>query len=283
MSGKLTLLTLLALGAFMAFDPLSRMIFYPDAHLVATPRDLGLKYRDVELEVEGGGRSHGWLVPGPGEKTILWFHGNAGNISHRLDNIRLLHDLVGASILIIDYGGYGHSDGEPSEARMYADARAARRYLRDHGVTQEQTVYFGRSLGSAVALDLALESPPARLILETPFESIRAMAGTLLPSILARLVPQRFDSLSRIGRIRCPVLFIHGDADEIVPFEHSRALFAAAPEPKTFYEIRGAGHNDTYLIGGEPYFAAIREFITNAPPAPTAEGIRIPSRPRSGP
>lgn len=247
----------------MAFDPLSRMIFYPDSYLVGTPRDLGLEYSDVELEVAGGGRSHGWLIPGPGEKTILWFHGNAGNISHRLDNIRLLHDLVGARILIIDYGGYGHSDGEPSEARMYADARAALRYVRDLGVTPERTVYFGRSLGSAVALELALESPPARLILETPFESLRAMAGTLLPAPLARIVPQRFDNLSRVGRVRCPVLFIHGDGDEIVPFEHSRALFAAAPEPKFFHRIRGAGHNDTYLVGGEKYFAAIREFIAD--------------------
>jgi fermentation-respiration switch protein FrsA (DUF1100 family) len=146
---------------------------------------------------------------------------------------------------------------------MYADARAALRYVRDLGVTPERTVYFGRSLGSAVALELALESPPARLILETPFESLRAMAGTLLPAPLARIVPQRFDNLSRVGRVRCPVLFIHGDGDEIVPFEHSRALFAAAPEPKFFHRIRGAGHNDTYLVGGEKYFAAIREFIAD--------------------
>lgn len=247
----------------MVFDPLSRMIFYPDSYLVGSPRDIGLEYEDVELEVAGGGRSHGWLIPGPGDKTILWFHGNAGNISHRLDNIRLLHDLVGSSILIIDYGGYGHSDGEPSEARMYADARAALRYLRERGVEPEQTVYFGRSLGSAVALELALESPPARLILETPFESIRAMARTLLPASLARIVPQRFDNLSRIDRVLCPVLFIHGDRDEIVPAEQGRALFAAAREPKSFHIIRGAGHNDTYAVGGEKYFAAIRDFIAD--------------------
>lgn len=259
-----TVLALAILGVLMVFDPLSRMIFFPDPHLVGTPRDLGLDYEDVELTVPGGGRTHGWWVPAPpgvDAKTLVWFHGNAGNISHRLDNIRLLHDLVGVAILIIDYGGYGLSDGDPSEARMYADARAAADHLRRRGVDPAQTVYFGRSLGSAVALDLALEVPPARLILETPFESVRAMAGTLLPSSLARMVPNRFDNLTKIAGLRCPVLIIHGDRDEIVPFSHGQTLYAAAPQPKRFHRIRGAGHNDTYVIGGAEYFAAIADFI----------------------
>lgn len=245
----------------MVFDPLSRLIFYPDSQLIGTPADLGLEYRDVVLEIPGNGRTHGWLIPGSSDKTMLWFHGNAGNISHRLHNIRLLHDLVGVGVFIIDYGGFGRSDGDPSEERMYADARAALSYLRSIGVGAEKTVYFGRSLGSAVALDLALESPPAKLILETPFLSIRAMAGTLLPTALAHVVPQRFDNLAKIGKLRCPVLIIHGDRDEIVPFRQGRALFDAAPPPKYFHEIRGAGHNDTYIVGGESYFAAIREFV----------------------
>ncbi len=257
----LVLFTLVIGGAPMAFDPIGNMIFFPDADLVATPRNIGLDYEDVYLEVAGGGRSHGWLIPGNDDRTILWFHGNAGNISHRLDNIRLLHDLVGAGILIIDYGGYGRSDGEPSEQRMYADARAALSFVRGRGVSTEHTVYFGRSLGSAVALDLAVEHPPAKLILETPFESLRAMAGSLLPATLARIVPQRFDNLSKIGRIQSPVLFIHGDRDEIVPFEHSRTLFTNAPEPKEHYAIPGATHNDTYFVGGAKYFAKIKEFL----------------------
>jgi fermentation-respiration switch protein FrsA (DUF1100 family) len=250
----------------MAFDPIGSMIFFPDPYLVATPGDLGLDYDDVELRVDGGGRSHGWFVPGDGDDTILWFHGNAGNISHRLDNLRLLHDLVGASILIIDYGGYGRSDGEPSEERMYADARAALHSLRERGISAANTVYFGRSLGSAVALDLAVDEPPAKLILETPFESLRAMAGALVPAPLARLVPQRFDNLGKIARIRCPVLFLHGDRDEIVPFEHSLRLYDAAPEPKRHYRIPGAGHNDTYVVGGAAYFETIRRFIEDESP-----------------
>ena len=245
----------------MIFDPLSRLIFYPDSHLIGTPADIGLEYRDVDLEIPGGGRTHGWLIPGTSEKTMLWFHGNAGNISHRLHNIRLLHDLIGIGVFIIDYGGYGRSDGDPSEERMYADARAALRYLRATGVGAEQTVYFGRSLGSAVALDLAVESPPARLILETPFLSIRDMAGTLFPAFMTQIVPRRFENISKIGRLRCPVLFLHGERDEIVPFEQGRALFDAAPEPKFFHAISGAGHNDTYIVGGVDYFAAIRDFL----------------------
>ena len=244
----------------MAFDPIGRFLYFPDEYLIASPGDLGLPFEDVELEV-GGELTHGWLLPGSEPQTILWFHGNAGNISHRLDNLRLLHDSVGASILIIDYGGYGRSGGTPSESRMFADARAALRFVGDRGTPIEQTIYFGRSLGSAVALDLAVEHPPARLILETPFESIRAMAATLFPRPLTQLVPQQFDNLSKVGRLQCPVMFIHGDRDEIVPFNQGRALYDAAPDPKRFHRIDGAGHNDTYIVGGQPYFDAIRDFI----------------------
>ncbi len=249
------------LGMAMVFDPLGKLIFFPDDYLVSTPKELGLDYEDVDLRTSDGGRTHAWLIPGPREEIVLWFHGNAGNISHRLDNIRLLHDRVGVSILIVDYGGYGDSDGDPSERRMYADARAARSFVVDRGFPTEAVIYFGRSLGSAVALDLALEHPPAKLILETPFESIRAMAATLVPPALARLVPQRFDNLSKIAELRVPVLFIHGDYDAIVPIDHGRALFAEAAEPKHFYEIHSATHNDTYIVGGEDYFAAWREFL----------------------
>ncbi len=242
-------------------DPLSRLIFFPEKHLAATPADLGLAYEDVDLVNADGEQTHGWFVPGPGKQVLLWFHGNAGNISHRLDNLRLLHDMVGTSILIIDYGGFGRSSGIPSEHRMYSDARLALTFITERGFAPSQTIYFGRSLGSAVAIQLATESAPARLILETPFESIRAMAGTLVPSAMARVIPQRFDNLSKVPGLSCPVLFIHGDRDELVPFAHSETLYRASPEPKEFHRIAGAGHNDTYIIGGSAYFAAIASFI----------------------
>jgi len=245
----------------MAFDPIGRFIFFPDDDLIATPADIRLPFEDIELPVAGGETTHGWLVPGPADITLIWFHGNAGNISHRLDNLRLLHDLVGATVAIIDYGGYGRSTGTPSETRMFADARATRRFVIDHGTDPERLVYFGRSLGSAVALDLAVDQPPAKLILETPFTSLRAMAETLFPRALAKLVPQQFDNLAKIGRVRCPLLFLHGDRDEIVPFAHSLELFEAAPQPKQFHRIHGATHNDTYIVGGAEYFETIRNFI----------------------
>ncbi len=247
----------------IAMDPIGRFIYFPDDYLVATPADLGMEYEDVVLDV-GGETTHGWLVPGTGDQTLLWFHGNAGNISHRLDNLRLLHDRVGVSILIVDYGGYGRSTGSPSEARMFADARATLDFVLERGVDRSQIVYFGRSLGSGVALDLAVGEPPAKLILETPFESIRAMAAALFPRPLAKLIPQQFDNLSKIGRIRCPVLFIHGDRDEIVPFAHGQSLFAAAPQPKQFFRIPGATHNDTYIVGGAEYFETIRRFLAES-------------------
>ena len=252
---------LLVLGVATMFDPVGKLIFFPDNYLIATPAAVGLDFEDVHLQTANGGRSHAWLIPGPQAELLIWFHGNAGNISHRLDNLRLLHDHVGVNILIVDYGGYGQSDGSPSEERMYSDARAARRFAIERGYQSNQIVYFGRSLGSAVALDLAIEHPPSKLILETPFESIRAMAGTLIPPALARFVPQRFDNLTKIGRVRSPVLFIHGDRDAIVPIGHSRTLHAAVPGEKAFHKIHGATHNDTYLVGGEEYFSIIREFL----------------------
>lgn len=242
-------------------NPLERLIFVPDPELVATPREFGLEYEDVEFSTADGVLLHGWYVPGPRPETLLWFHGNAGNISHRLDNLRLLHDEVGTAILLFDYRGYGRSEGRPSERGLYEDARAARHYLvNERGVSGKELVYFGRSLGSAVAIDLATEAPPHGLILETPFASIRAMARNLFGP-LAVVAPSSFDNLSKIPRLRCPKLFIHGDSDSLVPYTQGRQLFGAAPPRKAFYTIRGAGHNDTYVVGGSTYFRRIRKFI----------------------
>lgn len=242
-------------------NPLERLIFVPDSQLVWTPSELGLEYEDVKFSTADGVRLHGWYVAGRRPETLLWFHGNAGNISHRLDNLRLLHDRVGTAIFLFDYRGYGRSEGWPNERGLYEDARAALQYLvNDRGISARELVYFGRSLGSAVAIDLAIELPPRGLILETPFVSIRAMARNLVGP-LAAVAPRSFDNLSKIPLLKCPKLFIHGDSDSLVPYGQGRQLFEAAPRPKAFYTIRGAGHNDTYVVGGETYFRRIREFI----------------------
>jgi len=241
---------------------IERFIYYPDAHLEATPSDFGMAYEDARFTAADGTALHGWYVPGRRVETLVWFHGNAGNISHRLDNLRLLHELVGVRVLIFDYRGYGASDGSPSEAGLYADARGALSYLRSRAdVDQRRVVYFGRSLGSAVAVDLAVDEPPLGLILETPFTSVREMASRLLPGPLRAIVPSMFDNLAKIRAIGPSKLFIHGDKDDLVPYEQGRRLYEAARPPKAFFTIRGAGHNDTYVVGGERYFRQIEKFL----------------------
>ena len=241
---------------------LERFIFFPESEMVATPATLYLDYEDAWFSAADGVALHGWWIPGVRPETILWFHGNAGNISHRVDNLRLLHDHVGVNILLFDYRQYGRSKGTASEEGLYADARGALEYLRRRGdVSRERIVYFGQSLGSAVAVDLATDSVPWGLILETPFASLRAMARRFLPGPLSAFVPNGFDNLQKIPRIRCPMLFIHGDRDEIVPYDQGRNLFDAASPPKSFFTIRGAGHNDTYVVGGPKYFARLQDFL----------------------
>ena len=260
----------LALGV-LRMTIIERFIFFPDPALVGTPSSLSLQYEDVEFAAADGTMLHGWWVPGDRAETLLWFHGNAGNISHRLDNLRLLHDIVGASVFLFDYRQYGRSSGSASERGLYDDARGALAHVRGRPeVDPTRLVYFGRSLGSAVAVDLAVTDPPAGLILETPFTSIREMARRLLPGPLSALVPQQFDNLAKIGAIRSPKLFIHGDLDDLVPYRHGQRLFEAAAPPKSFFTIPGAGHNDTYLVGGSDYFREIAAFCDSlsAVPAP---------------
>jgi fermentation-respiration switch protein FrsA (DUF1100 family) len=234
------------------------LIYYPTRRLEATPGEYGLPFEDVRVTAEDGVRLHGWYVPGSRPVTVLWCHGNAGNVSHRVENLRLLRDRLGVGTLLFDYRGYGESDGTPSEIGTYRDARAYRVWLRER--TAGPVVYFGRSLGAAVAAALAVEAPPAALVLETPFTSVRAMANATLPGA-GYLFRTRYDTLGLVGRIRAPVLVLHGDADEVVPFHHGQAVFAAAREPKRFFRIPGAHHNDTYLVGGAAYWEAWATFL----------------------
>jgi fermentation-respiration switch protein FrsA (DUF1100 family) len=249
----------------LGINLIDRFIFFPEAELLATPAHVSLAYEEVWFAAPDGVRLHGWYVPGRRAETLLWLHGNAGNISHRLANLRLLHDHVGVSIFLFDYRQYGRSEGTASEEGLYADARGALAYLRGRDdVVDDRIVYFGRSLGSAIAIDLATSARPWALIVETPFTSLREMAGRMLPGPLSLMVPARFDNLSKIETIKCPVLFIHGDLDDIVPYTQGRRLFEAASPPKAFFTVRGAGHNDTYIVGGSTYFARIRDFIDAA-------------------
>jgi fermentation-respiration switch protein FrsA (DUF1100 family) len=249
------------------------VIYFPERALEATPRAEGLDYADVRFPASDGVMLHGWLVPAPGARfTLIWFHGNAGNISHRVNNIGYLHRLLRVNIFIFDYRGYGQSAGgysDLSEEATYRDAEGALRAVRARPeVAGTRLVYFGRSLGSAVAVEAARREEPAGLILETPFTSIRDMARTHYPFLPRLFLQTEYDSLAKIPAIRVPLLIVHGDRDEIVPLDHSQRLFAAANEPKTYYLIPGAHHNDTYIVGGDAYFAAVGRFLESLAPSP---------------
>ncbi len=254
-----------------------KVIFFPTKQMGHTPSDMGLYYHDVWLTAEDGTKLHGWFVPGHGDYTMLWFHGNAGNISHRVDNLLLFNRRLGVSTLIFDYRGYGRSEGTPSEMGMYMDAEAAYEYLRSrYNIDDNKLILFGRSLGCAVAVEMATRHQTKGVILESPFTSIEAIARIARPKpfsflplhyMVLWLLQSRFDSLSKMGSIQTPLMILHGSEDSIISIDMAQELFDAASEPKRFYAIEGAGHNDTYLTGGEGYFEALREFIEDTTPA----------------
>jgi len=247
-----------------------RYVYFPERRLEATPEAVGLDYEEVRFAAADGTALHGWYLPGaPKRPLVLFCHGNAGNISHRLASLRLLRGL-GAGVFIFDYRGYGQSAGTPSEEGTYADARGALSWLEGRGWRPEDLIYAGESLGTAVALQLALERPPAGLVLEAPFTSIAAMGrhhSPLLHLLLGWLLDVRYDNLDKIGRLAAPLLIIQGEADAIVPPAMARRLFEAARAPKALRLIPGAGHNDLLFAGGERYREAWRVFL-DRPAAP---------------
>jgi hypothetical protein len=241
-----------------------QLIYFPFRRLEMTPKDLGLRYEDARLVADDGTALHGWFLPVEGSRyTVLVCHGNAGNISHRLDRALLMHAKLKTDVFLFDYRGYGLSEGAPDEQGTYRDARAALRYLiTDRGIDRANLIVFGESLGAAVALQMALEEPVRALVLEAPFTSIGDMARSALPFLpLGRLLRTRYDNLAKVGGLRMPLLILHGDRDNTVPFSQGRRLFEAAPEPKQFFAIPGASHNDTYVVGGDAYWQAWRDFL----------------------
>ena len=237
-----------------------QMIFFPSRQIVATPAAVGLPFEEVRFGPEG--RLHGWFVPGRSRVTLLWFHGNAGNIAHRLSMMKRFHDSLGVGIFIFDYQGFGLSGGRPSESATAADARDALAYLRTRAdVEDDRIVYFGKSIGAAVAIELATVAPPYRLVAQSAFTTIADMARLHYPFLpVGRLLRTRYPNLELIGRVAAPVLIIHGAADEIAPVEHARALYEAAAEPKRLWIVPGARHNDVIDVGGRAYLDVLREF-----------------------
>lgn len=251
----------------MPFSFVESVLFQPSHDEPITLEQMGLGGEEIFLETEDEVRIHAYRIDWPGAtRTILFLHGNAGNASHRLPNARLLARM-NANVLLLDYRGYGKSEGSPTESGVCADARAALDYLvRERGVPEERIVIFGRSLGAAVALDLAQHRPLAGVVVESGFTSLAALAQHLYRLPLGWVVGGRFDSLSKVGGLQTSYLGIHGDQDEVVPIELGRELFAAAPAPKDFHTVRGAGHNDTLEVGGRAYRRRIAAFLDEVAP-----------------
>jgi hypothetical protein len=244
---------------------LSRFIYYPDPNWMLTPSRLGLEAEEVHLAPETGVQLHAWFFSRPDPlASLLFCHGNAGNVSHRLENVFHLLQ-TGFQVLLFDYRGYGHSTGQPSEKGLYRDAVSAWTHLVERADTESAPrIIFGRSLGGAVAIELATRVQADGLIVESTFTSIRTLARLVLPLPMPEL-PVKYDSLSKIGQLDMPLLAIHGTRDELIPFADGQALFEAAPEPKAWYPIPGAGHNDTYVTGGEAYFQRLAAFASELP------------------
>ena len=238
-----------------------RLIFFPKRVLAGAPADFGLRAEELSIGTSDGLTLHGWWIDGPSDRVLIWYHGNAGNIGDRLHNARWFVDQLGVAVVLVDYRGYGRSQGAPDEAGLYRDGLAIYDAVAARSVRAQDIVLFGRSLGGAVAIEVSLRRPAGAVVLESVFRSVPALAREhywFVPSVAIRT---QMDNESKIGRVEVPTLVLHGDRDAIVPASHGRRLFELAARPAHFHVIEGASHNDTYLVGGSRYRNAWSAFL----------------------
>lgn len=278
MNGKRWLIVLAVLGTLVVgcyavlcgvvYKYQDRLIFFPDDYMSGDPEAVGLPFEDFSIEHEDGATVTGWIVEKDKDAPwILHFHGNAGNISNRLDHLRLFEDL-GFNGVVFDYRGYGKSQGTPSESGLVEDGIAVVEHLLDkREVPKKSLIYFGESLGGGVAASVAQTKPPQAMILKSTFTSIPDLGsdiyGFLPVSALSR---HRFETKSKIEKFLFPLLVVHSRSDTLIPFQHGQRLYQLAPEPKLFFESYG-GHNASPLELGEEFKKTIKDFVTNAVPS----------------
>ncbi len=243
----------------------SRLIFFPRQELTATPTDQGLAYVDVAIPTTDGEVLHAWFVPHPAASaSVLFLHGNGGNISDRPLTLARLHEME-LNVLMLDYRGYGRSTGKPSAQGTFLDAQAGWNYLiNEHNEHPDNIVVYGRSLGGAVAVELASRTNPRALIIESTFTSIADMASDIYPYLPTRmLLRHKYPSIKTIARISAPLLIAHSADDELIPPQHGQRLFEVAPEPKQFYRLVGS-HNQAFIASGQMYYDTLSQFIHRA-------------------
>ena len=238
-----------------------KTLFLPSNQISYTPADIGLRFDDVYFKTNDGVRLNGWFIPKEASKaTLLFIHGNAGNISDRMDKLRYFHDM-GVNVFIFDYRGYGKSAGRPTEEGLYRDAEAAYDYLTgQRRIAFSKIVIYGASLGGAVAVDLAAKKQAAGLIVDSSFSSGADMAKIIFPMVPQFLIRTKLDSVSKIGHVVMPKLFIHSKDDEVVPYALGRKLYEAAGEPKSFVDISG-NHNGGFIISEQKFTPAVQIFL----------------------
>jgi uncharacterized protein len=243
------------------------LAFHPNPVVHTSPEAYALGYEEVWFGGADGRTLHGWYIPqvrqasALPEPLFIWFHGNAGNIAHRLPQLQQLYQHVGGSHFLFDYRGFGNSCGKPTISGILADGRDAVAVAESRGwTTGKRIVYFGESLGCAVIVQLAAEHPPDRIVLSAPFYSLRAMGRLVLPP-LAFLVDNELNSARLIPHLRAPLLVVHGTADATVPFQQGQDLYALAPQPKVFHRVPGGRHTDLHEVGGEAYWQVLRDFV----------------------
>jgi len=260
-------ITAIAAGGYICFALVlflmqARFVYVPTREIETNPGDIGLSYENIDFAAADKTPLHGWFIPAENERGVILFcHGNAGNISHRLETIRLFHE-IGLSVFIFDYRGYGRSGGKTTENGTYDDARAAWNWLTGtKNYSENKIVVFGRSLGGAVAGWLAREENPRALILESAFTSVGDMGAQLYPYMPVKLLIRfHYRTIDYVGRAECPVMILHSPDDELVSYEQGRRLYEAAPEPKRFFEISG-GHNGGFMDDPEKYKEGLDIFL----------------------
>jgi len=241
-----------------------RLVFFPDPQIYATPKAIGLSFEDVTFETEDGIALHGWYVSTRKDNrkgTMLFFHGNAGNISHRLESIRLFNQM-GLDVFIFDYRGYGQSEGTISEAGTYKDGKAAWRYLTEHKkINPQEIVLFGRSLGGGVVSELATQVNAKALILESTFTSTPDVGVKAYPLLPVRLLANiHYPNKERIDLIDMPILIIHSEGDGLIPYSHGQTLYELAGGKAKMLTIQG-DHNNGFLTSGRVYTEGVYRFL----------------------
>lgn len=241
----------------------NRLVYAPPRYPLGFSEAFAGKAEEIWLQTSDRIRINACYYFHPdSHRVLLWFHGNAENIGYCLDQQRQVAE-AGINVLTVEYRGYGKSAGKPDEAGVYRDADAGYDYLLNHRQFRAADIFvYGHSLGGAVAVDLASRRPCAGVIVQSSFTSAPAMARRMFPiPLIGTMMKSRFDSREKIRGVRAPVLIVHGTKDRVVPFEMGQELFQAAPEPKSFYAVEGAGHNNVLATGGEAYMARLKAFF----------------------